>query len=147
MTFSIRQARAPDLASICAVDSIVRTDAGRQQVLQRAIAEGHCFLLFANPDQGPVAYAILEYSFYGYGFISLLYVDKRYRRQNCGAALMEHLERHCQTEKLFTSTNESNLAMQGLLSKLGYKRSGVIYNLDEGDPELVYCKILSQTAV
>jgi hypothetical protein len=34
--------------------------------------------------------------------------------------------------------------MQALLAKLGYKLSGVIYNLDEEDPELVYIKRLQQ---
>jgi hypothetical protein len=28
--------------------------------------------------------------------------------------------------------------MQALLAKLGYLLSGVIHNLDEGDPELIY---------
>lgn len=42
--------------------------------------------------------------------------------------------------KLFTSTNLSNLPMQSLLSKSGYELSGVIHNLDVGDPEIVYYK-------
>jgi hypothetical protein len=46
------------------------------------------------------------------------------------------------TEKLFTSTNLSNLPMQGIMSKLGYRPSGVIENLDPGDPELIYFKRL-----
>ena len=45
--------------------------------------------------------------------------------------------------KLFTSTNRSNAPMQSLLAKLGYRPSGVIENLDEGDPELVYMKHVS----
>jgi hypothetical protein len=32
--------------------------------------------------------------------------------------------------------------MQALLAKRGYWISGVIHNLDEGDPEIVYCKPL-----
>ena len=32
--------------------------------------------------------------------------------------------------------------MQGLLARLGYLRSGIIENLDESDPELVYVKFL-----
>ena len=32
--------------------------------------------------------------------------------------------------------------MQSLLSKFGYVLSGVIHNLDEGDPEIVYLKRL-----
>jgi hypothetical protein len=36
--------------------------------------------------------------------------------------------------------------MQSLLAKLGYKLSGVINDLDEGDPELVFVKFLKQGA-
>jgi hypothetical protein len=59
-----------------------------------------------------------------------------------GEALVKHLESLCQTAKLFTSTNLSNLPMQSLLAKMGYILSGVIHNLDEGDPEIVYFKKL-----
>ena len=38
------------------------------------------------------------------------------------------------------ATNLSNLPMQALLAKLNYQLSGVIHNLDEGDPELVFFK-------
>jgi ribosomal protein S18 acetylase RimI-like enzyme len=70
-------------------------------------------------------------------------VDTHDRRQNYGAALMNHMETNCLTEKIFTSTNLSNVPMQGLLAKLGYRLSGVIHNLnDDDDPELVYCKVL-----
>jgi hypothetical protein len=59
-----------------------------------------------------------------------------------GEALVKHLESLCQTAKLFTSTNLPNLPMQSLLAKMGYVLSGVIHNLDEGDPEIVYFKKL-----
>jgi hypothetical protein len=52
------------------------------------------------------------------------------------------LERNCKTIKLFTSTNESNKPMQELMIKMGYQPSGTVYNLDEGDPELFYFKLL-----
>jgi hypothetical protein len=32
--------------------------------------------------------------------------------------------------------------MQALLARLGYKLSGVIHALDEGDPELIYMNYL-----
>jgi len=60
--------------------------------------------------------------------------------------MMRYLESICRTPKLFTSTNLSNLPMQSLLAKLGYKLCGVIHHLDEGDPELVYVKFLRQGA-
>lgn len=37
--------------------------------------------------------------------------------------------------------------MQSLLAKLDYVESGVIHNLDEGDPEIVYFKRFAETAL
>ncbi|WP_420883021.1 GNAT family N-acetyltransferase [Thermus tengchongensis] len=85
---------------------------------------------------------MLEYTFYAQGFISLLYIHPNYRGQGVGTMLVRYLESVCQTPKLFTSTNLSNVAMQGLLVKLGYMLSGVIHHLDQGDPELVFVKAL-----
>ena len=44
---------------------------------------------------------------------------------------------------MFTSTNQSNLPMQRLCDRLGYVKSGYVENLDEGDPELIYVKLLA----
>ena len=46
----------------------------------------------------------------------------------------------CKKEKLFTSTNKSNVPMQKLMEKLKYKKSGIVHNLDPGDPELFFFK-------
>lgn len=70
----------------------------------------------------------------------MLYIHPEYRHQGAGEMLMQHIEPLCQTTKLFASTNLSNQPMQSLFAKLGYKLSGVIHDLDEGDPELVYVK-------
>ena len=74
--------------------------------------------------------------------IAMLYVHSDHRRRGVATAPIRHMESKCRTPKLFTSTNESNLSMQSLLGKLGYESSGVIHNLDEGDPELIYFKRL-----
>ncbi len=50
-----------------------------------------------------------------------------------GRALMQHVESICPTDKLFTSTNQSNISMQELCRSSGYVASGVVENLDEGD--------------
>jgi hypothetical protein len=50
------------------------------------------------------------------------------------------MEQRCTTPKVFTSTNQSNTPMQGLLGKCGFSPSGVIENLDEGDPELLFMR-------
>jgi ribosomal protein S18 acetylase RimI-like enzyme len=136
---SIRQAVADDLESICTFDHIAQTDrGGRRSFIARSIDDGNCFIVVA--EHRAVAYGVLEYSFYEQGFIAMLYVDAEHRRNNYGTMLMRHIESICRTDKLFTSTNLSNLAMQSLLAKLGYRLSGVIHGLEENDPELVYLK-------
>jgi len=72
--------------------------------------------------------------------IDMLYIHPKHQRKGIGAKLIRHSEVLCKTEKLFTSTNQSNLPMRKLLKKLGYVQSGFIDNLDAGDPEIVYFK-------
>jgi ribosomal protein S18 acetylase RimI-like enzyme len=97
----------------------------------------------AEHDKLIVGYGAQEYSFYDNGFVSMLYIHATYRRQGFGTQIMRYFESICQTEKLFTSTNQSNKPMQSLLEYMGYKPSGTIENLDVGDPELVYLKRLN----
>jgi hypothetical protein len=54
--------------------------------------------------------------------------------------LIETLEQRSRSTSMFTSTNESNLHMHHVLEHLEYVPSGIIHNLDPGDPELVYVK-------
>ena len=62
------------------------------------------------------------------------------RRRGVASALIRAVEAASPTPKLFTSTNRSNTAMQAVCASLGFVPSGVIDNLDDGDPELVYFK-------
>ena len=107
------------------------------------MAAGSCHVAAAVGEV--IGYGVLNYTFYGQGFFEMLYVHPDHRRRGAGAALLLHMESLCRSPKLFTSTNLSNLPMQSLLNKAGYALSGVIHNLDEGDPELVYFKRLTQT--
>jgi GNAT superfamily N-acetyltransferase len=109
-------------------------------LIAEALTEGRCHV--AERAGRPIGVVVLERSFYGNGFVSLLFVDAEHRRQGIATALMKHAERLCPTAKLFTSTNRSNEPMQRLCDALGYEPSGIIHNLDEGDPELVYVKRL-----
>jgi GNAT superfamily N-acetyltransferase len=138
---AIRAANADDVAAICRFDHTAQADTGaRREFVARSVAAGSCYVLVA--DEQVVAYGVLDYSFYACGFIAMLLVDARYRRRSYGTMLLRHMESVCRTPKLFTSTNLSNLPMQALLHQLGYALSGVIHNLDENDPELVYYKLL-----
>ncbi len=141
---SIRPAVNADIDSICSLDRIAQESDHRRAFIQRSVEVGTCYI--AVTAEGHITgYAVLDYTFYEQGFVSLLYVHSDFRHQGIGSLLMHHCEQICQTPKLFTSTNLSNLPMQALLAKLGYMLAGVIHHLDENDPELVYVKYLDST--
>ena len=135
---SIRPALENDIEALCTLDDIARLEDERREFIRREVVSGNCFV--AVIDGTVVGYGVLNYTFYDNGCIDMLYIHSDYRRRGVGSALVRHMESHCRTPKLFTSTNRSNLSMQSLLIQLGYEPSGVIHNLDEGDPELVYFK-------
>ena len=137
---SIRPAVENDKEAICSVDLIAQHENERWEFIRRAVTSGECFV--AVEGEKVIGYAVFNYSFYDSGFIEMIYIHFDYRRSGAGAALVRYIESVCHTPKLFTSTNLSNLPMQSLLAKLGYVLSGVIHNLDEDDPEIVYFKRL-----
>jgi ribosomal protein S18 acetylase RimI-like enzyme len=140
----VRQGTLDDRDSILALDRVADSDVNRVAFIERALRSETCVV--ADQDGSVVGYAVLEYTFYDQGFVSMLYVAETARRRGVGRTLMRELETRCRTLKLFTSTNASNGPMQALLASLGYTPSGVIHNLDPGDPELVYFLDLSGRA-
>lgn len=137
---TIRPAVEDDIEALCALDLIARQEEERRVFIRREVMAGNCFV--AVTGDTVIGYGVLNYTFYYNGCIDMLYVHSAHRRRGAGEALLRHLEALCHTPKLFTSTNLSNLRMQSLLAKLEYELSGVIHNLDEGDPEIVYFKRL-----
>jgi len=134
----VRRATMADVTRLCRLDRLARIDAARRRFIRQNVSNRQCFVVLAR--RRIAGYAVLEYSFYGNGFVAMLCVDADHRRAGIGTALLRHLERQCRTPKLFTSTNRSNRPMQRLLKKLGYVRCGSIDQLDPGDPEWVYCR-------
>ncbi|HYM14893.1 MAG TPA: GNAT family N-acetyltransferase [Dehalococcoidia bacterium] len=135
---TIDLAGADDLARVRAIDPRVRDTPGRDTFLARAVAAGQCCL--AREGAMVVGFAVFDRSLYDQPFVALLFVAPERRRQGVATALIRYIEAVCPTEKLFTSTNASNEAMQGLCERLGFARSGWIEHLDEGDPEIIYFK-------
>ena len=138
----IRLARQEDVKDIIKFDHIarIRSRKDRRDFIKRSVLNKRCYV--AAIKGKPVGYTVLEYDFWGFGggFISMLYLHEDYRRRGIGSKLMKYAEDKCKKEKLFTSTNQSNKPMLSLLKKLKYERSGIIHNLDPGDPELIYFK-------
>jgi GNAT superfamily N-acetyltransferase len=140
---TVRAAGEKDADQILAFDEVGEVDPGRRDFIRRVISAGTCYVAV---DEGCVrGYAVFDYTFFEQGFVALLYVSATARRHRVGSALMQYLEDNCESPRLFTSTNLSNQPMQRLLARLGYKLSGVIHDLDEGDPELIYVKYLRGT--
>lgn len=136
----LRLASIKDADAIVAFDHVAASEHTRVQFIHDQIKSSACYVAVIDPNV--VAYAVLNYKFYGNGWIEMLYVSPQFRRQGIGSAFIRHLVNECRTPKLFTSTNQSNFPMQRLLETLKFERSGIIENLDEGDPELVYFKRL-----
>jgi len=133
----IRLAGTSDTDTLLAFDLIAQGEEKRQTFIRRAVEQGYCTIV--EVDYQAVAYLIKEDNFFGWPFIELVYVHTDYRQYGYATALMQHIESQAE-EKLFTSTNLSNLPMQRLLEQLGYSISGIVHNLDEGDPEVFYFK-------
>ncbi|MEM1426930.1 MAG: GNAT family N-acetyltransferase [Cyanobacteria bacterium P01_H01_bin.130] len=141
MTMLIRDATEDDIAGMIAIDPIAAIADTRRQEIGEWVRNGRA--IAALMDGQVVGYGVLEYTFFGCGFISMLIVRDGYRRRGIATALVQRLEETCRTAKLFTSTNESNAPMRALMAKLSYEPSGIVHNLDEGDPELFYFKFVA----
>jgi ribosomal protein S18 acetylase RimI-like enzyme len=102
----IRQAEEKDIIAIYSFDHLAQREE-RRTFIQKSVRSGAASV--AVLDGQVVGYAVLQYSFYDQGFMAMLYVHPDHRRKGIGSAIVRHVESICRTEKLFTSTNESNL--------------------------------------
>ena len=140
MNVTVARALSSDVAPVCDLDRRVLGSDERSNHLQQKISAGQCYV--ARAGRQVIGFVVTDRSFFGQAFVDLLIVDPAFRRRGVGTSLMHHVESIWQPGKLFTSTNASNVSMQRLCESLGYVRSGVINNLDEDDPEIVYFKRL-----
>jgi GNAT superfamily N-acetyltransferase len=135
---AIRRATVDDEASILAIDERVASDPERQRFIVDTVRGDQCPV--ARRGGEGLGYAIWNRSFFGSPFIWLLFVRADHRRHGIGSALVQQVIRLHASEKLSTSTNESNDAMHHLLAALGFVRTGSVDSLDEGDPEIFYVR-------
>ncbi|EPO5265237.1 GNAT family N-acetyltransferase [Providencia rettgeri] len=137
MKTNFRVATLIDINAIFSIDTIATTE--RYEDITQWLEQEICYVLEANNEI--LAYGVLHYYFYSHAFIELLMVNKNHRRQGLGLTLINKLKMQSKTPKIFISTNQSNTATQQLLIKAGFIPSGYIENLDDNDPELIYCYI------
>ncbi|KQR10358.1 GNAT family N-acetyltransferase [Cellulomonas sp. Leaf334] len=125
----VRRGRADDLSTVIALG-------GPSEEVPGWLDAGA--LRVAELDGRVVGFAVVEPTFFGHEFVVLVRVADDARRRGAARALLQAIDDDRATEKVFTSTNLSNAPMQEVLRQLGWESSGIVYGLDEGDPELFY---------
>ena len=138
MSARINLAHAFDFESLCCLDHSCNSDQARRKSIRNAISENRVWVL-RDTDQ-IIGYGSIYHEFFDRSFMAMVYIGVEYRNRGFGVQLIEFLETQCRSKELFTSTNESNAHMRHVLAKLGYRESGIIENLDPGDPEIIYVK-------
>ena len=109
----------------------------RSTLLTARVESGEVIIF--ERDGRVLGYAVIRArSFFGRDFIELLCVSLSSRRSGVGSALLRRAVGMSSTERIFTSTNKSNAPMTGLLEKIGWRFSGELEGIDDGDPEMVY---------
>ena len=135
----IREARPDDIEALASIDPITTSDSKRRDAIGGWLTTETC-LVAESADGEVIGFVALSHDFFDQGFVRLVFVSQGHRRVGLGMELLASAELRCHTSKLFTSTNASNVSAQALFERAGFVRSGVVENLDEGDPEIVYFK-------
>ncbi|PGS46820.1 GNAT family N-acetyltransferase [Bacillus sp. AFS041924] len=135
----ISRAVMNDFESIVSLDSQIIGSRIRESQIKSSIEENRCIVCKVN--EKVKGFLIYHNYFYSYLFIDLIIVSPDMRRLGIAKNLMIYIENLAE-KKLFSSTNKSNIPMQKLFQALGYIESGLINHLDEGDPEVVFVKLV-----
>jgi len=138
LDFKTGRAASTDIDSICEVDGNYWSDRLGIKHLANRIRSGHCYIVEVHEQV--VGYAICDNAFFGFPFIWLLVVSEKYRRQGVATNLIWYIQSESISEKLFSSTNESNAIAKKLFESLDFERCGSVSNIDDSDPEIFYVK-------
>ncbi|MEM1134996.1 MAG: GNAT family N-acetyltransferase [Bacteroidota bacterium] len=119
-----------------ALDKDEHIELKREEKITKAISDKECFIVLA--DNREVGFIIFDYRFFDQGWIELIIIEEKYRGKGIGGQAIDLICKQSKTNKVFTSTNSSNIQMQKALTKVGFAFAGKIDGLDDGDPELFY---------
>lgn len=138
-TMKITLATHHHLSVLIELDSYAQQNSSRIEEIKAWLSSQAIYLIEVNAEV--VGYGVIHSHFFGYPFIELVMIAHDQRGKGYGKALILFFQEQLTTEKLFTSTNQSNTKMKNLLLQLGFIKSGCIENLDEDDPEVIFCFI------
>ena len=143
---TIVPAEVDDLEPICRFDSLAMRDFRQRDFVAGAIEEGRCWVAFF--DETPVAYGIFNYQFHGYGVVERVFVRPEFRRLGIGRALVDYFSAACTSPRLYITVPQHELAMLELVRTRGFAISGVVHELGDVGPALIYVKdLLTATPV
>jgi len=134
----VRPATLFDIKEILYIEKEVIKSNCREADIKKSIIQNRCIV--GCIDDRICGFLIYHHHFFGQFFVDLVIVSPRKRRNGVAKSLLRYIEENCQTSKIFSSTNQSNQPMQEVFKTLGYVESGVINNLDEDDPEIIYVR-------
>ena len=109
-----------------------------REILEGAIAASECLVDVDASDEVTGFVITNSRAFFGRDFVKLLIVAPTHRRAGIGRRLLEAAVSRANTDTIFSSTNESNVAMRALFERHGWTLSGILNGIDEGDPEMVF---------
>ncbi|MGM0846677.1 MAG: N-acetyltransferase family protein [Bacillota bacterium] len=133
---NIMTARISDLDAVAQIDSEVIGNTSRRDFLEKAIRNDSLIIVEENDEV--VGFLVCERNFFDCAFISLIVVSNTKRRMGYGSEMLNYMVNNSPTTKIFSSTNRSNHSMQKVFEANGFIKSGIVENLDEGDPEIIY---------
>ncbi|MRX71847.1 GNAT family N-acetyltransferase [Bacillus lacus] len=132
------KANIEDFDKIMNVDCEVIGNTSRRDYIENAIELGHCII--SKNEDDIEGFLIYDINFFECSFITLIIVSPSKRRKGNASLLIDYMMSISPTTKVFSSTNRSNSSMQKVFDANGFIESGIVENLDEGDPEIIYFK-------
>lgn len=139
---SLRKATIKDKTLVVdfdySLDAVEHIELKREEKITKAILDKECSIILKNDIA--IGFVIFDYRFFDQGWVELIIIDEKYRGKGVGGQTFDLICKQCKTDKVFTSTNSSNIPMQKALAKAGFSFAGKLIGLDDGDPELFYYK-------
>jgi ribosomal protein S18 acetylase RimI-like enzyme len=135
-----RIATITDARDIKEIDTIVQTDPLRAVSIDTWLL--HDKVVVAIIDDRIDGYGVINHAFFRQSQLDMLMISEPYRGKGIGERLLQELEMMSDTAKFYVTTNQSNARMHRLLCRNGYKICGFIDELDPGDPEIVFFKVM-----
>ncbi|MDA3799072.1 MAG: GNAT family N-acetyltransferase [Kiritimatiellae bacterium] len=136
MEIDIRKSLVEDMDQIGLIERIGQEESSRTRYIQESFEKDNVWVIVV--EDKVVGYFVFDYNFFfNRKYLSLLYIAESYRDRGIGRYVMNWILEQSDGS-LFVSTNLSNARMIHLLRSCGFEDSGVIYNLDKNDPEVVF---------